>query len=171
MPGRREYGEYMAGKTLKGSPDWQTVSVSLDELMPTKKEGQAAMTSWDTVAELSFRGQGTFYQGGKEVKFGEGSPGWNEPREFRNLRWEGGVENTAAEVRIGLAEGRPCLCERRRRLGSMETEGCGKRRPHGCGREVDRPIPRRRLDSGGGVSNRLHRDRAREDILGRRLLE
>ena len=43
------------------------------------------------------------------------------------------------------------------RLGPMDAEGCGKRRPHGCGREVARPVPRRRFDSGGGVSHRLHR--------------
>ncbi|MGA2065142.1 MAG: acetylxylan esterase [Thermoguttaceae bacterium] len=88
-------GSYLAGKTLKGSPGWQTVSVGLEEMMPAKKEYSPAMSTWETVTELSFRRQGTFYQDGKEVTFGEGPPGWSEPREFRNLRWEGGVENTA----------------------------------------------------------------------------
>ena len=83
-------GSYLAGKALKGSPGWQTVSVGLEEMMPGNKTCAPAMTAWDTVTELSFRRQGTFYQNGKEVKFGEASPGWNEPREFRNLRWEGG---------------------------------------------------------------------------------
>jgi hypothetical protein len=93
-------GSYLAGKTLKGSPDWQTVSIGLEEMMPAKKDCPPAMTTWDTVTELSFRSRGTFLQDGKEVKFGEASPGWSEPREFRNLRWEGGVENTAKKFSI-----------------------------------------------------------------------
>jgi dienelactone hydrolase len=86
-------GSYVAGKELKGSPDWQTVSIALEDMMPAKKDCPSKMTSWEMVTELSFRREGTFWKDGKEVLFGRESPGWNEPREFRNLRWEGGVEN------------------------------------------------------------------------------
>ena len=85
-------GSYECRKPLKGSPEWQTVSVALDE-MKTSKPGAPAMTTWETVTELSFRRAKSYFQDGKEVEFGVDRTGWREPREFRNLRWEGGVDN------------------------------------------------------------------------------
>lgn len=73
------------------SSQGRTLTVtSAREMMPAKKDCPTRMTTWETMTELSLRRQGTFYQDGKEAKFGERCPGWNEPREFRNLRWEGG---------------------------------------------------------------------------------
>ena len=100
-------GSYLAGRALKGSPDWQTVSVGLEDMRPASQTCPPAMAAWDTVTELSLRRQGTFYQDGKEVKFGESSPGWNEPREFRNLRWEGGAEPAGATGAAAAADAVP----------------------------------------------------------------
>jgi len=94
--------EFLAGKHIKGSPDWQSVSISLDEMMPAKS-GQAAMTSWEWITELSLRSRGTFFQDGKEIQFGQNAS-WPPPREFRNIRWEGGVYSTASDVESSLTE-------------------------------------------------------------------
>jgi len=90
-------GSYLAGKVLKGSPEWQTVSIGLNEMLPAAKGCPATLTTWDTVTELSFRRQGTYYRDGTAVEFGAGSPGWNAPRQFRNLRWEGGMDTAAPD--------------------------------------------------------------------------
>ena len=44
----------------------QPLSVGLEEMRPANKTCPPAMTTWDTVTELSLRRQGTFYQNGKE---------------------------------------------------------------------------------------------------------
>jgi hypothetical protein len=106
FPGKPS-GSYLAGKTLKGSPDWQTISIGLEDMQPAGKNVPLAMTSWETVTELSFRREGTIWQDGKEVLFGRGSPGWNEPREFRNLRWEGGADKAEATAPAALENAVP----------------------------------------------------------------
>ena len=86
-------GSYVARKPIRGSSDWQTVSISLDDMLSSKKDDAAKLTSWDTVTELSFGWAPSYLQDGQEVNFGpenEQKSGWPEPREFRNLRWEGG---------------------------------------------------------------------------------
>ncbi len=97
-------GTYIAGKTLAASPDWQTVSVGLEEMMPANNNMPPTMTSWDTVTELSIRSRGTFLKDGQEVNFGDGTPGWAEPREFRNFRWEGGDYEGAQPVGVALSD-------------------------------------------------------------------
>lgn len=89
-------GSFVAGKVLTGSPDWQRVTIGLEDMRPANKNSPPVMTTWETVTELSLRRTGTFIQDGQEVKFGDKSPGWNAPREFRNLRWEGGAEQADA---------------------------------------------------------------------------
>ena len=85
---------YTARKPLSGSPDWQTVSIGVEEMLPDKPN-TPELTSWDTVTELSFKRTKSYLKDGNEVEFG-GSDGWPAPREFRNLRWEGGVDNENA---------------------------------------------------------------------------
>lgn len=99
FPGKPWGIAYEACKPIKGSPDWQTVTVALDDLIATKKEKEEAsrLPSWDTATELSFGWAPTYLQDGQEVPFGEKNSqrnGWREPREFRNLRWEGGSDAT-----------------------------------------------------------------------------
>lgn len=99
FPGKPWGIAYEARKPITGSPDWQTVTVALDDLIATKKEKEVGsrLPSWDTATELSFGWAPTYLQDGQEEPFGEKNSqrnGWREPREFRNLRWEGGGDAT-----------------------------------------------------------------------------
>jgi dienelactone hydrolase len=77
---------YNAVKQLKGSPDWQTVTVSLDELVATDPKFTAPLTNWRTVTQLSIGPSGEVVREGAK----QPSPGkpWAGPREIGNLRWE-----------------------------------------------------------------------------------
>jgi hypothetical protein len=80
---------FVAEKKLKASDDWQTVSVSLNELLPAAdKKGKVAPppAAWQGITEFGLSPSGTAVRDGKEVKLG-GEP-WKGPREFRNLRWD-----------------------------------------------------------------------------------
>jgi hypothetical protein len=80
--------DYTAVKTLKASPDWQTVAVSLNELIATDPKVRAPLANWQTVTEFSICPSGTTVKGGQKVK--ADGKAWQGPREIRNLRWEGG---------------------------------------------------------------------------------
>jgi hypothetical protein len=80
--------DYTAVKELKGSPDWQTVSVGLPELTATDPAITAPLANWQSVTELSISPSGEAVKNGLKVQV-SGKP-WQGPREFRNLRWEGG---------------------------------------------------------------------------------
>ena len=99
-------GSYEFRKPLKGSPDWQTVSISSEEMKPSKPDAPA-MTSWEMATELSFRRVKSYLKDGQEVNFGTDAQGWREPRDFRNLRWEGGVYNTDAAAPVALTDAAP----------------------------------------------------------------
>lgn len=99
-------GSYTARKPLTGSPDWQTVSVALEEMV-SDKEKAPAMTTWATVTELSFRRAKSYLKDGKEVDFGADLTGWSEPREFRNLRWEGGVYDAQTVAPVAMTDAAP----------------------------------------------------------------
>ena len=77
---------YNAVKQLKGSPDWQTVSVSLDELAATDPKFTAPLANWRTVTQLSVGPTGDVVRDGTKQPM-PGKP-WAGPREIRNLRWE-----------------------------------------------------------------------------------
>jgi dienelactone hydrolase len=77
---------YNAVKQLKGSPDWQTVSVSLDELVATDPKFTAPLTNWRTVTQLSIGPTGEVVRDGTKQAM-PGKP-WAGPRDIRNLRWE-----------------------------------------------------------------------------------
>ena len=46
------------------------------------------LANWRYLTELSLRGSAEVLIGGEKIKLG--GQAWNEPREFRNLRWVGG---------------------------------------------------------------------------------
>ena len=81
--------DYTAVKALKGSPDWQTVSVGLNELVATDPKVTAPLANWQSVTEFSLSPSGTTVRAGQKVK-ADGHP-WRGPREIRNLHWEGGA--------------------------------------------------------------------------------
>jgi hypothetical protein len=80
--------EYSVLKSLKGSPEWQTVTVSLAELTAIDPKVTQPLTDWQTVCELSISPSGQVVQDGHPVKVN--AKAWQGPREIRNLRWEGG---------------------------------------------------------------------------------
>ena len=81
-------GSYAAVRELKGSADWQTVSVGIDELLPSGKTAASARrpANWRQVTELSLRSRVTVLRKADKPELIERS--WKGPREFRNLRWE-----------------------------------------------------------------------------------
>ncbi len=80
--------DYTAVKVLKGSPDWQPVSVSLNELFATDPKVTASLANWQAVTEFSISPKGELVQAGQKVKVD--GKAWQGRREIRNLRWEGG---------------------------------------------------------------------------------
>ena len=77
---------YNAVNQLKGSSDWQTVSVSLGDLVATDPKFTAPLTTWQTVTQLSIGPSGEVVRDG--TKQPKSEKPWVGPREIRNLRWE-----------------------------------------------------------------------------------
>ena len=100
-------GSYEFRKPLTGSPEWQTVSIGLDDMVSTKKDSPGKLTTWETVTELSIRRAKSYLQDGQEIDFGVDRTGWSAPREFRNLRWEGGVYGAEAIAPVALTDAAP----------------------------------------------------------------
>ena len=97
-------GSFEARKPIAGSPDWQTVSVALDDLASVQKTPSSTLSSWENVTELNFHWAPSYFKNGQEIKVGPENIqkcGWTEPREFRNLRWEGGQYTTRASAADG----------------------------------------------------------------------
>lgn len=88
VPGKSAV-DYAVAKQLQGSPEWQSVTVRLNELAATDPKLSAPLADWQTVTELSLSPSGEIVEGGVKRKI-EGKP-WVGPREIRNLRWEGGT--------------------------------------------------------------------------------
>jgi hypothetical protein len=84
FPGKPS-GDFVFKKALKGSPDWQTVTIKLGDML--KRDSSDPLPSWETVTELHLTRPATCLVDGKEVEFGKG---WETPIELRNMRWEGG---------------------------------------------------------------------------------
>lgn len=80
--------DYTVVKELKGSADWQCVSVSANELTATDPMITAPLANWRTVTEFSISPSGETVRAGQKVKVS--GKAWQGPREIRNLRWEGG---------------------------------------------------------------------------------
>jgi hypothetical protein len=92
--------DYAAVREIKGSPDWQTVSVGLADLAAADPAMTAPLESWQTVTEFSLSPSGTIVRDGTKVKI-DGRP-WQGPREIRNLRWEGGEYKAGDPVETTL---------------------------------------------------------------------
>lgn len=92
---------YTKVKALKGSPDWQTISVTLSELFATDPKVTTPLANWQTVTEFSISPSGTSVKDGRKVK-ADGKP-WHGPREIRNLRWEGGEYSQQAAIGTTLS--------------------------------------------------------------------
>lgn len=92
---------HAVSKPLRASPDWQDVSVRLDELVCTNPKVTAPLADWQSVTELQLRPNGEVVRDGEKVRVA-GQP-WRGPREIRNLRWDGG--QYAARVETGSALG------------------------------------------------------------------
>jgi len=90
FPGKPS-GDFVFKKVLKGSPEWQTISIRPEEMI--KKNSTETLPSWEMVTELNMTRPATCLVDGKEVEFGKG---WGKPIELRNMRWEGG-RNSAGE--------------------------------------------------------------------------
>jgi len=80
--------DYVAVKALKGSPEWQTVSITADELVALDLKVKEPLANWRTVTEFSICPSGETIKDGQKVKVG--GKAWKGPREIRNMRWEGG---------------------------------------------------------------------------------
>ena len=80
--------DYAVVKPLTGTPDWQTVSVRLDELVATDPKVSEPLASWRAVTELSISPSGTVVRDGQPLTVD--AKAWTGPRAIRNLRWEGG---------------------------------------------------------------------------------
>ena len=93
--------DYTTVKALKGSPDWQTVSVSLNELFATDPKVSASLPNWQTVTEFSISPKGEIVKEGQKVKVD--GIAWRGPREIRNLRWEGGEYSCQAATGATLS--------------------------------------------------------------------
>ena len=87
IPGKAAV-DYTAVKDLKGSADWQAVSVKLNELIATDPKVTAPLANWQAVTEFSISPSGTTVKDGQKVK--ADGKAWQCPRDIRNLRWEGG---------------------------------------------------------------------------------
>ncbi len=84
--------DYTVVKELKGSQDWQTVSVSLKELTATDPTITGPLANWQSVTEFSISPSGEAVKHGRKLRV-DGKP-WQGPREIRNLRWEGHVTDS-----------------------------------------------------------------------------
>jgi len=100
FPGKPK-GEYYARKQLHGTPDFQTVSVGLEELTPADSKVTEPLSDWQTLTELSLSPSITILKDGQKVALESGP--WKDPRSvrIRNLRWEGG-QYPATQVHSGV---------------------------------------------------------------------
>jgi hypothetical protein len=87
FPGKPK-GEYAALRAVKGAAEWQTVTFELQDFLPADPRTKEPLQSWRYLTELGFGGKAEVLKDGKMVKLGGNR--WDEPREFRNLRWVGG---------------------------------------------------------------------------------
>ena len=81
--------DYVAVKDLKGSLEWQTLSITADELVALDLKVKEPPANWQAVTEFSICPSGETVKDGQKIK--AGGKGWKGPREIRNMRWEGGT--------------------------------------------------------------------------------
>ena len=81
--------DYVAVKELKGSPDWQTVTVAAEETAALDPKITGPIPNWQTVTEFTLSPSGEAVKNGEKVNVG--GKAWVGPRVIRNMHWEGGV--------------------------------------------------------------------------------
>jgi dienelactone hydrolase len=77
--------DYAVAKELKGSADWQTVSIGLSDLAATDLKIVQPLADWRSVTEFTISPSGQIVRNGRRAQV-DGKP-WQGPREIRNLRW------------------------------------------------------------------------------------
>ena len=80
--------DYTALKPLRGSPGWQSVTVSIGDLTATDPKVTNKLANWRIVTEFTISPQGDVMKGAQKLK-ADAKP-WKGSRSIRNLRWEGG---------------------------------------------------------------------------------
>ena len=96
--------QYHVVRELKGSPEFQTVSVSLEDLVPTDPQTTVPLANWQTLTELALSPSVRAGKPGQPAP-PEGKP-WAKPTEVqvRNLRWEGGTYTAGQAKGAALSE-------------------------------------------------------------------
>lgn len=87
--------DHVAIRNLKASPDWQTVTITLQDLAPNNPETTTPLANWRTVTDLRLS---PAYNGGPDGRINRTGKPWQGPRTIRNLRWEGGQYTTTLPV-------------------------------------------------------------------------
>ncbi len=94
--------DYTVVKELRGSPEWQLVTVNLAELSAIDPQVTTPLENWQSVTEFSVGASGTSGRGkDKHVKVADSA--WQGPRAIRNLRWEGGTYATQKSPAAALS--------------------------------------------------------------------
>jgi len=89
---REPQGSFAAVKPLKASDGWQTLSVSLDDLVPLQEKPSRLKRkpwrprNWRTLTELGLCCRVTLLRNQGKPQLIEKE--WQGPRQFRNLRWQ-----------------------------------------------------------------------------------
>lgn len=92
--------DHVAIRNLKASPDWQTVTITLQDLAPNNPETSTPLANWRTVTDLRLS---PAYNGGPNGRINRTGKPWQGPRTIRNLRWEGGQYTTPLPVGSSLS--------------------------------------------------------------------
>ena len=93
FPGQNS-GQYYARVDIKGSDKWQSVGVTVADFKLFGKRTKHPLKSWRGVTELGIRGRVKVVRGARQIELPDVKPSdprirWSDPRNFRNLRWEG----------------------------------------------------------------------------------
>lgn len=90
---KHQGGGYGTVKKIKGSPQWQTVTVTLSELLPTYDKLGAEykiiaepMADWTHITDFKLCTKFNVSKDGEKIQLGTGK--WNGSYQFGNLRWE-----------------------------------------------------------------------------------
>mgnify|MGYP003705853379 FL=1 len=84
-------GSFNVVKEIKGSPEWQTIAIAEQDLLPSnfprRKEWGLPIPHWEYITDFTLKSKGSIIKDGQKINIGHVWQGdWN----FRNLRWEGG---------------------------------------------------------------------------------
>lgn len=77
--------EHAVVRSLKGSPDWQTVTVGFSDPGSTDPSQPSGLADWKSVTEFTLSPSGMIVREGRREQVTGAA--WQGPREIRNLRW------------------------------------------------------------------------------------